>query len=383
MKPGSVLLALVLGVLAIAGTVWVAKYDAAAPERPPKKEKPELLPQSGPPAKAVVDELVHDFGSMERNSKGEHVFTIRNEGEGTLLLKKGTATCKCTKFYIGDDDKAERLELAPGESSSVTVAWKVDAKTPQFHQDATVFTNDPDRRKLDFEIKGNVVYPFFVNPSRKWFAPDMLPGKPGETVGVFGTRLLQEFEITEIESTSEYVTAEATVLDQSEIERLGANAAYRIDVKIGHEIPVGRLREYLTIKGSGEGRSFSEKVEIGANRLGPIRIVGARFNPKSMTLDLGEVNIVDGKRLELSMFVSEAGEEEIQFQLRESTNPHVKLEIKPDKKFRGGSKRFLALFEIPPGELTTADPKGRAEFYVDSNHPDVKSVKFRVKYQAY
>ena len=62
---------------------------------------------------AVVDQVEYDFGTMERESRKSHRFTIRNEGKGSLVLKKGDTTCRCTKFEIA------KTELAPGETTAL------------------------------------------------------------------------------------------------------------------------------------------------------------------------------------------------------------------------------------------------------------------------
>lgn len=387
MKPGSVVLAMILGVAAFVGTVWVGKYLEKSPNSrltPAAPVKSEPLPQVGPPAKAVVDNMVHDFDSMERHSKGEHVFTIRNEGEGTLLLEKGTATCKCTKFHLGESDDVKKMELPPGKSINVTVAWKVEGTSPTFHQDATVRTNDPTQPELTFRIKGKVVYVLFVRPERRLMAPDVVAGTPTQAVGVVGSRLLKDFEIISLDSSSEFMTATSTRLEEKDLKALDAKVAYRIDATIQPNIPIGRFTGFITVKGVGEGRTFEEKIEVSTNRIGPIKIVGAQFNEKTMTLNMGDFSIADGKRADLSMFVKSAGDEEIEFHVVESTNEQIKLTIERDEKFQGGLKnRFRLRFEVPAGALTEPNGKGRVEFQVETNHPKLKSLKFRAMYQAY
>src|SRR5579859_1602904 len=51
---------------------------------------------SGPQPKAVIDQTEFDFGRMEVGEERQHEFTISNEGQAPLVLKKGKTTCQCT-----------------------------------------------------------------------------------------------------------------------------------------------------------------------------------------------------------------------------------------------------------------------------------------------
>ena len=52
--------------------------------------------------KAEVDEVTHDFGTMQRGAMGSHEFTITNTGDAPLLLDVGPTSCKCTLGEVAD-----------------------------------------------------------------------------------------------------------------------------------------------------------------------------------------------------------------------------------------------------------------------------------------
>ena len=77
----------------------------------------EQLQQKNLPRAEVVGGEQHDFGSMLRNAKGSHDFTIKNTGDEPLDLEVRATTCKCT---LGELDNSQ---LQPGESTTVHMTW--------------------------------------------------------------------------------------------------------------------------------------------------------------------------------------------------------------------------------------------------------------------
>src|SRR5437870_3384779 len=92
-----VILAVLLG-LSIGAAVSVAEFGPGLLSPPGTAGRPTLSNTGlrsipGPPAKAVVDELVYNFGEMDQNTEGRHVFKVRNEGSGVLVVKAGQTSC--------------------------------------------------------------------------------------------------------------------------------------------------------------------------------------------------------------------------------------------------------------------------------------------------
>ncbi len=92
-----------------------------------------------------------DFGVMQPDEKGEHVFVVKNVGDDALILKVGSSTCKCTVGELGDE------MLEPGEQTDVKMSWTVLTNENTFAQSAELRTNDPSQEAVRFEIEGTVV----------------------------------------------------------------------------------------------------------------------------------------------------------------------------------------------------------------------------------
>ncbi len=386
MKIGTIVLVVVLGGAAVASAVWVST-SINSPESTTTSDEESMFPELvGPPPKVVADEYIYDFGSMEKHTEQEHIFTLRNEGEGILKILKGKPTCKCTKFLLNDDEDLKRMDVAPGESVKVTVAWKVEGKSPEFQQDAPVHTNDPASPYVPFTIKGKVVSKYFVHPFRTLVAPDMVDNEPVSISAAVGSQLYDDFEVESIEKTSDLIEITARKLDGDDVAGVRhATGAHALDIVISPKIPVGRFHERFTIVlKNKDGVLSKEKMEVTLNRPGPFRVVGPKFDNHTMTLNMGAFSRDEGKKAQLSMFISNKEEvEDLYFKVVESTNEHATMSIEPDERWTGKGLKLLLKFEIAPGAIESKEGQGRAQWVVETNHPLLETVRFRAKYQAY
>src|SRR5262245_45002377 len=100
-------------------TFLVARFLRVPPPQettPPPTKANDVMPplsETGPYPKTVVDRTEFDFGRMEVGDAQSHEFTIRNEGEAPLILKKGPTTCLCTISDIPNN------RVDPGKSATV------------------------------------------------------------------------------------------------------------------------------------------------------------------------------------------------------------------------------------------------------------------------
>ena len=394
MKAKDIVIAMVLGGIAIGAAVFASNASTWMAEKESETDSEDYsadpyLETVGPPPQAVADEMSYDFDVMERGSDGEHVFKVRNDGEGVLRIIKGKATCTCTKFMLKDDKELKRVELQPGESLDVTVAWKVkDSAEEQFRTVAPLHTNDPDSKFLPLSILGKIAYTMFVYPSRTFMAPDVVGDEPVQASGILGSRLLDDIELVSAVTDSEFVEVKYEKLDFKDGRAEGVNGkcGYRIDAHIKPDIPVGNFKAPIkvTMK-SPDGKEYVEELTVTTTRTGPIKVHGPNFDSRTMTLDFKDVDISEGKTHELSMFVSIPDEgEAFDFKVAKSTNEKMQMSIDRDTAFVGkGTQRYKLKFEIPAGAIKIPENNGRAEFFVETDHPDIKSIRFRAKYQAY
>jgi hypothetical protein len=191
MRALGVMLGTVLGISALAGIIWAARYapwveqtqpnlpivGRPAPSAPPEAKSPPppseekkagpkrpAVAEKGPFPKVSTGERVFEFGSMGVDEEKKHKFAIQNKGETPLDLEVGPSTCKCT---VGSLSKKK---VMPGESVDVELAWRPKEVSLNFAQNATIWTNDPDAPDVVFKVYGKVAEKYVVVPAKGWHA---------------------------------------------------------------------------------------------------------------------------------------------------------------------------------------------------------------------
>jgi hypothetical protein len=204
-------LGIVLGIGALAGTIWIARYapwveptvphlplgaqrnlapagtpPPAAPADDKKDTKGRPTPADKPPfPKAVTGQRVFDFGSMAVNEEQKHKFAISNEGKGALLLEVGPSSCKCTVGSLAKN------KVLPGETVDVELTWHAKEVAANFAQQATIWTSDPDSPDIQFKVYGKVDNKYQVIPEKVWHAGHVTDVQEGTTtaqIDVTGSR---------------------------------------------------------------------------------------------------------------------------------------------------------------------------------------------------
>jgi len=95
------------------------------------------------------EELMHDYGEMEKDSDGTWSFAFKNIGEKAFVINRVRSTCGCTI----PDWSGEPIE--PGASGKITVKYNTE-KTGTFLKSVIVYStaaNSP----VKLQIKGKVV----------------------------------------------------------------------------------------------------------------------------------------------------------------------------------------------------------------------------------
>ncbi len=117
----------------------------------------------GPRAEAapriVVDRPLHDFGSVERGTPVEHVFTVRNGGDEPLRIEHVKGTCACS---VGT---AAGTTLAPGDFAYVPVRLDTGKLAGRTAKTVTVLSDDPAMPSHPLTLTGSVETDLVLSPS--------------------------------------------------------------------------------------------------------------------------------------------------------------------------------------------------------------------------
>lgn len=119
-----------------------------------------LFAQNG--AQISADELTYNFGNIqEADGPASHVFTIKNTGDGPLVITRVTVSCGCTR------PEWTQEPIGPGQTGKVKVTYNPKGRPGPFHKTLSIYSNGK-KGSYTLAIKGNVIMepaqPVFVYP---------------------------------------------------------------------------------------------------------------------------------------------------------------------------------------------------------------------------
>ncbi|WP_010586928.1 DUF1573 domain-containing protein [Schlesneria paludicola] len=393
MKPYAILLTIVLGIASLCVVAWVGRGGASALVKPPVTNKPsdesdadELpMPKSGPFGKVEIEETEFDFGVKQVGSNDEHVFKIKNVGEGPLNFKLGKPTCQCTVGEITTESGEPRKEgpLGPGEVVSILVKWDMKAENEKFRQAVPVFTTDPEKRRMDLAITGVIDSPIHITPAGFWDLGEMSHSEPTKGEGYVYSSVLEEFTLTEVPRDNAAVKVTIQPADPEILHTKGGKSGYRLAVEAGPNVPIGMLRESIKVKAvSGETEVIRE-FTVAARRSGPIDVrgpLGAGFNVTTNRLIFTDFPAATGKSAKLTLFVKGMADDLVLQGVEPADSPYkIKLS---EAKVLGNSKSYQLEVEIPPGPPGKHREDKCAQVVLKLNHPEAPDFRLLLDYNA-
>jgi hypothetical protein len=425
MRPLAVVLAVVVGMGAVAATIWVGRYSPLAPpttrpemrwekgtgarqrdlmekdlaekakqnpavDRALKEEKkklaeletkkPEIATKPPFPKAEIKGDRVYDFGSMGVNEEKKTKFIIENKGEGQLLLAKGPTNCKCTISNISKDS------IPPGGSAEIEMSWTPRETTATFAKEATIWTNDPEMSDIKFKIFGKVVQQFVVRPERNWHANHVTDVQDGVVRGTLTSAIDPNFKITSVDVPDKNVKVTYRPLKAKEKMREGLKAGYEFTVTIGKGIPAGHFRREMQIHTTLEGNKTVD-VELTATRSGPILFLTpignsrAYWNAEKSLINMGRFPHEAGCKVMLPALVY-GTKEKFKIVGIDKDADFVHVTAEPNPEIGSGEQQGVRfIFEIPPGAppVTRITPNG-IHLKLKTNHPKLQDMTFEVEY---
>lgn len=101
--------------------------------------------------KLVLQQNSHEFGDIVQGEVVTHTFVLSNSGGDLLKITNVQASCGCTAAA------PEKNELAPGESTNLTVKFNSHGRQGKQTKTVKIFTNDPQTPEAVITITGNVI----------------------------------------------------------------------------------------------------------------------------------------------------------------------------------------------------------------------------------
>ncbi len=333
--------------------------------------------------KAVVDNAVFDFGTMDKSARSSHEFVISNEGQTPLLLIKGKTTCKCTMA------KLEQESVMPGESTKVKLEWTAREYLGPFEQTATIQTNDPRRPEIELKIKGWTTTMLQFIPDELVFsrvsagqgvsAKVRLIAHTKEPVEILG------FECAEPES-AEYFDVDITPLSAEELKgETNVKNGYSITVGLKPGLPQGAFQQtirFMTTLKTAKMVELPVKGRIGSD----ISILGRGWNEDRGLLMIGLVDGAKGARRTLRLVAHGPHRKDLELKIAEVW-PRDSLLAKLGKTTqinRGAATQTPLEIEIPKGSRPVnhlASQQGKpGRIVLECNHALVPKIVILVQF---
>jgi hypothetical protein len=92
---------------------------------------------SGPQPRILVSEEEWDFGKVTQGEKPTHIFIVKNEGEGDLIIISLKGSCACIEASIST------TLIQPGESAELKVSYDTTDYVGKDEKHLHIYSNDP------------------------------------------------------------------------------------------------------------------------------------------------------------------------------------------------------------------------------------------------
>jgi len=224
-------------------------------------------------ADRLFAERNHNFGTVARAAKAEHVFELKNPYDFPLHIASVRASCGCTTPTV------TRHTIQPGETGAVVA--KLNSRTFTGNRSATITVtfDRPRFAQTRLKIWAFIRKDIVVDPGVVQFG-QLAPNERGvKRVNVdYAGR--SDWRILGVKSSSEHVSVELR-----ESFRSRGRVSYQIDVNLAENAPAGYLQEELVLATSDRS-ARSQRI--------PLKVEGRimpRLSIAPSDLDLGRLQV--------------------------------------------------------------------------------------------
>ncbi len=382
----TVIIAFLLGIGAGVGTASLRLRSSAWDGDPAARGglRSTIGDPSRPDGKAQFSELEFDFGAMDITAEGSHGFTVTNVGEGPLEIEAGETSCGCTLSEI------ERTELAPGESTEVTITWQADGRVGPYRHTATVLTSDPEQPRVTLTVSGRITQSVRVVPRELVFS-QVAVGEPASGEVQLFCNLEQPLEVLSWEFSEEekapFFEVNVEPLPEEELAtEPEAQSGVRVGVTLKPGLPQGAFQQTIRLK-TNLDETPEVSIPVRGNLAGDISIVaiGPGWMAEHNLLSLGTVDARKGVRRQLLLVVRGRYRDEVAFEPVEVFPSWLQVTVGETTPIGGGTVNqtpiWIAIPEGAPPAAHLGSEQGRmGEVRLATNHPKTPELRIRLRF---
>lgn len=195
--------------------------------------------EEGTAPRAIVQETIKDFGTVNRGDRVTHDFRIDNAGAGVLEITDVRPSCGCT---VADYDET----IAAGQSGVVKATMDTSNLKGGIAKAVRIYTNDPLNPEINLVIKANVKSQVEIDPGYARFVA--VYGEPQKTIIERVWSLGHpELEILGVESPFPFVKTSFRETPKQEREKDIKGRQWQIAVELDKDAPVGPMADFIVI----------------------------------------------------------------------------------------------------------------------------------------
>jgi hypothetical protein len=337
--------------------------------------------KAGPRA-VIVNNERHDFGTMDRNEHGTHVFIVRNDGDEPLTLATGQATCKCTEFSV------DKPKIAPGEDAHINIKWNVKTSEAEFEQSGPLNTNDPRRPSIHLTVKGRVIDTVRAERSDIHFSDISANESASAALNIYGFRgdelIVENEKVSFADADLEkFFTVSFAPLQADEVAKEpAARSGLKMTVATKPGLPLGSFNQTVQFT-TNQNAPALISVHLIGNAVSDIHLAGPRVDAANMIVGMGTIARGTAAKHTVYLLVKGPFRDQTQLSLA-SVEPAGELRATLGEPNRENAK--IVRYPLTIETLSTASAASRmsdgahANIRLTSTHPDVKEIAIKVRY---
>ena len=334
----------------------------------------------------VVNDVEKDFGMVKFESEHTHNFIIRNDGKEPLEIEKLKVSCSlCVKTDL------DRAKIEPGEEYPLKVDIVARKVGSQFHETVELRTSDPDQPNVRLHLKA------IIGSAARFDVDGLSMGDIPAVEGAEKRCRLYGYFSDEIEIVDpgfasplkrDFIKFEIEKLNIDELDDVDefVTAAYDVIVRVEPGIPVGPLRQTLTLVARVEGQDdMPLDLPIQGQVAGDLKFIGpSEFSAEYTYLSIGRVKQGDTRTYKMQVLVKGDHRDDVELSI-ETVDPSEALTAtlgEPNKDAPGIVLHPLTITvrEDAPSlnRLGTATAKP-GQIVIKTTHPTAKEMVLLIR----
>ena len=297
----------------------------------------------------VVSASEYDLGRLHPDDRRREIhLVVRNPGERTLEIRKVRTSCVCVRATLSTD------KIAAGGTASLQLTIEPPAIEELVEEEVLVYSNDPDQPLSKIRVHGTVgtAIRLFPQPAfpvgfvhRSQLAGLQVPSV--QLVAVDGAPLGQVSTIVSHPSI------------RAEIRR-GDYSAYEVIIKIDDTIPLGPIKETVTIR--------TEHPAVPQINIPVLGTIEGDLDQRGRRIDFGLIK--EGRPASVTFMLTNRGTREI-----EITRTDVHLPVPAEAQVTREGNAFRLVLRISSAPAFT-QLSGQVELH--TTHADEPIVRLPV-----